>query len=119
MGARFGTRGEVPLEGARIAGDVLGIAELQRVDEDGDGDDVALFGGPGDERPVSVVQRAHRRYEADGAAGGAGCVEQVAAAGGGLDDVHDASRPAGTDAVAAAAAVAVAASLVARAAPAW
>ena len=82
------TDGEVALERAGVPLHVLGVTELQRVDEDADGDDVALGAGPLEERPVPGVERAHGGYEPDGRAAGAGRIEQRAARGCGLHDVH-------------------------------
>jgi hypothetical protein len=77
-------------EGARIFGKVLAGAELERVDEDADGD-VAVLAGDltrgTDERGMALVQSAHGRHEdaarafVDGAPG-AELADVV-------DDIHD------------------------------
>ena len=62
----FLARGQVLVQGARVLVQVLGRAELERVDEDGDRDRAARAGqltGPAEQRPVAVVQGAHRRHE--------------------------------------------------------
>ena len=84
---------QVALERPRVALDVLGVAELQRVHEDADRHDVALGPGPRHERAVAVVQRAHGRHQPDHPTRRTGLVEQGPAPGGGLDDVHRAGRP--------------------------
>ena len=102
--------GRSVVEGARVVGDVVGVAELERVDEDAHDHHVALGPGPRHEREVAGVQRAHGGHEADGAAGGPGLVQPGSAGGAGLDDLHGRYATTGT---------AEPASRVARAAPAW
>ncbi len=93
VGAGLGAHEEVTLERPRVARHVLGVAELQRVDEDADGDQVALGAGTGDQGDVPVVQRAHGRHQPDRAPGRTRPVQRVAAAAGGLHDVHRRGRP--------------------------
>jgi hypothetical protein len=50
---------------ARVCGEVIGIVELRRVDEQPDDDDVDLRPRTAHERKVAVVERPHRRDEAD------------------------------------------------------
>ena len=52
-------------EVARVGGEVARVAELRRVDEEARDDDVALGARGREERAVAVVERAHRRHEAD------------------------------------------------------
>ena len=111
--------------------DVLWVAELQRVDEDGHHDGVALGTRPRHEREVSVVQSAHGRHEADAGAACARRIELRVAGGGGLDDLHDVAPqtvagtagtvwPRGTvSSGVAVCAPSLVARRVARAAPAW
>ena len=56
--------GHVGVEVARVGGEILGLVELQRVDEDRHGHDVALGRRPLDQRPVPGVQGAHGGDEA-------------------------------------------------------
>ena len=62
-----GSSGErvVGVECARVGRQVLMGAELQGVDEDGDGDDVALRGGSANKRGVAFVKGTHRGNEPD------------------------------------------------------
>ena len=85
---RGGAHGQIGLDRAWILGQVLRIPELERVHEDAHCHDVAFGAGPLHERGVTRVQRPHRRHQAHGATGGPGPVEELAAAGGGLDDLH-------------------------------
>ena len=56
---------EVAGEVAGIAVEIFARAELQRVDEDRDDDEIAGVAGRAHERPVTLVQEAHRRHEPD------------------------------------------------------
>ncbi len=87
--ARCGAHFPVPVQGAGVVRDVLGVTELEGVDENADRDDIVLGPRPGHERDVTGMQGAHRRDQPDGAAGGPGLLEQFAAFGHGLDDPHD------------------------------
>ena len=87
--ARPGADVPVPVQGAGIVRDVLGITELEGVDENADGDHVVLGPRPGHEGDMAGMQCAHRRDQPDGATGGPGLLEQFAAFGHGLDDPHD------------------------------
>ncbi len=80
---------QVALECPWIVRDVLGVAELQRVDEDAHHDGVALGPRPGHERKVSLVQGTHGRHQADAGAACACRIELRAAGGDGLDELHD------------------------------
>ncbi len=98
------------LERARVVGDVVGVTELERVDEDAHRHHVALEPGPRHERHVAGVERTHGGHEADGPAGGPGPIEPAPAGCPRLDHVHRRYTAAGT---------ADPASRVASAAPAW
>ena len=50
---------------ARVRGEVGGPAELRGVDEERRDDELGLAPRGSEERTVAVVQRAHRRHEAD------------------------------------------------------
>ena len=50
---------------ARIAAEVLALAELRRIDEDRRGDPVRALLRLGDQRHVPGVERAHRRHQRD------------------------------------------------------
>ena len=54
---------------ARVGGEVGGIGELRRVQEDARDDGVGLLARRGEERAVPGVQGAHRRDEPDRALG--------------------------------------------------
>ena len=56
----LGTARQVGLQGPRVVVDVVGVAELQRVDEDGDGHEVALGRRPRHQR--AVARRAARPW---------------------------------------------------------
>ena len=74
---------------ARIAGQVGRLVELRGVDEQADDDQVALGGGPADQRQVALVQRAHGRHEPDRArAGRARLRELLTQLGDGAHDPH-------------------------------
>jgi hypothetical protein len=82
----------VGVEGARVFGEVLGGAELLRVDEDGRHHDVAGGARGMDQREMAFVERAHGGHESDGAAlcsrggnGSAGFSNRA-------DDLHQARR---------------------------
>ena len=60
--------GGVTVGVAGIGVEVLGRRELQRVDEDRGGHDVAVGPGALDQRDVAVVEVAHGRHQTDGAA---------------------------------------------------
>ena len=62
----------VPVEVAGVGGQVVARRELQRVDVDGDRHDVALGGGPADQRQVPGVQRPHGGHQTDRPAGAPG-----------------------------------------------
>jgi hypothetical protein len=82
--------GHVAVEVAGVAGEVLGGVELQRIDEDGDGDDVALVGRPRHQRTVPGVQSTHGRDEAYPSSEGALGVEGVGEPTGCRDHAHGA-----------------------------
>ena len=63
-----GDRGVARLR-ARVGGEVGGLVELRRVDEQRDDDVVAALARGAHQRLVAGVERAHRRHEADAAAG--------------------------------------------------
>ncbi len=63
--AGFAQRRDVVAEAARIAVEVLGGAELQRVDEDRRRDRSRLGARALDERKMPGVQRAHGRHQPD------------------------------------------------------
>ena len=65
--------GAVGVEGAGIAGEVLVGAELSGIDEDGCGDDVALFFGGTDEREMALMEGSHGGDEAEGCIWADGC----------------------------------------------
>jgi hypothetical protein len=88
---------------ARIGGEVGGLVELGRVDEEGDDHDLGLRARGADEADVAVVQRAHRRHEADRARGAARVAQRGAQVGDGADGQHRAG-PAASSRVAAASA---------------
>ena len=69
---RLGAHGQILLQGAGVVGDVLGVAELQRVHEDADGHRVALGPGPGHQRDVPGVQRPHGGHQPDRMSAGPG-----------------------------------------------
>ena len=73
---------------AGIALQVGALVELGRVDEQRDDDDVALLAGAFDQRQMTLVQRAHRRHEADRAPGAALGRERRAQLGDGAHDPH-------------------------------
>jgi hypothetical protein len=58
-----GARGEVGLEHLWVAGEVGGIAELERVDEDGHHHEVCTCVRQVDQGKVPVVERSHRRHQ--------------------------------------------------------
>jgi hypothetical protein len=67
VGADLGHERGVALLGARVGGEVAGVVELRRVDEERHHDHVARRTSVADEAQVPLVQRAHRRHEADDA----------------------------------------------------
>ena len=79
---------QVPFQRPGVVGDVVGVAELQRIDEDADRHHLALGPGPGHEGDVAGVQGPHGGHEPDRAAGGPGPLEQRPEFGRGLDDTH-------------------------------
>lgn len=64
---RVDTHGGAPLdiclEGARIAGEILGAVELQRVDEDRHHHCVGMLVGHANQLEMALVERPHRRDE--------------------------------------------------------
>src|SRR4029078_10156691 len=62
--------------------------ELGRVDEEADHDQIALVACRANQRKMSFVQKAHRRYEADPLALAARAGERVAELGLGAQGVH-------------------------------
>ena len=70
----------VAVEVARVRGEVLVRTELRRVHEERDDDEVRLGARRGHQRPVAVVEVAHRRHEADGPAGARGPARSARAA---------------------------------------
>ena len=70
--AGLGGEPRVALLVARVAVEVLAVAELGRVDEEAHDDDVALLAGGAQQREMALVQEAHRRHQPDRAALGAG-----------------------------------------------
>ena len=73
VGAGLVEQGEIRVQVARVAGEVLLRPELQRVHEERDDDEVGHLPRPRDERQVPVVQRAHRRHERDPTSCGPRC----------------------------------------------
>ena len=71
------THGEVVLEGPRVTGEILLGAELRRVDEYGHRHELSLRTGGADQAGVPLVQRAHRRHQADAPAGPAGLGDRL------------------------------------------
>ena len=67
VGAGLGRQRGVALLVARVGGQVAGLVELRGVDEERDDDDVARRARVADEAQMALVQRAHRRHEADDA----------------------------------------------------
>ena len=63
--AVLGGERRVALEVARVRVEIGRLRELRRVDEDARDDEVALGAGGAEERGVPLVERAHRRHEAD------------------------------------------------------
>ena len=61
--ARLLCEPRVALLVARISAEVLGRAELRRVDEEARDDDVVLLAGGGEQREMPGVERPHRRNE--------------------------------------------------------
>jgi hypothetical protein len=93
VGARL--RGELGVAGlvAGVAGEVRGLVELGRVDEQRHHDDVAGGAGGADEAEVALVQRAHGRYEPDRALRAAGVAQRGAQVGDGADGPHPRTSP--------------------------
>lgn len=88
---RTGVHGgtHVRLQGPRIGRKVGGVVELQRIDEDGDDHDVVALPRSPNQRLVPLVERTHRRHEADGSPGVPGRCERLAEPGDGPDQrVH-------------------------------
>ena len=73
---------------AGVGGEVLAGAELGRVDEERDHDDVGVGAGAAHEGQVARVERAHGGHEPDRAAGAAVGGERLAQLGHGADGPH-------------------------------
>ena len=69
IGAGLGRERGVAVLVARVGGQVAGRVELRGVDEERHDDHVARGARVADEAQMALVQRAHRRHEADDALG--------------------------------------------------
>ena len=74
-----------------VARQVLARRELPRVHEDRHDDHAPLGPGAADQRRVAVMQRSHRRHEADVGAGGPACFDGRGEIGGPADQLHRSS----------------------------
>src|SRR5207302_11276047 len=84
----------IALEVPWIPGEVFSGAELQRVHENGDRDEIALRLGYADQREMAFVESAHGGHESDAQAGTASCAALRAGRFNGCGDFHAESGPA-------------------------
>ena len=91
--AELGGLGGVVGLGARVGGEVAGVVELGRVDEQRDDHGVLLLARRPHQRVVAGVEGAHRRHEPDRPALGARVPEPGAHLGDGADRPHVQLRP--------------------------
>lgn len=89
--ASFLQKRAVAGEVARIAGQILIGAELQRIDKDGNHRHVVFRLRRGNQREMTDMEETHRRYEADGFAGAAKDGDRIAQFGDSFYKAHKVS----------------------------